>query len=393
MAFTESSTPFNGLSGPTCRHVIELLLRQVRGRPADWQDVIDTAWGEGLSCLLYKYLKDTNGQMPLKDGCRGGFEPRPYKYLEELRRGYLSTLIQNKYYFRELVRCLKAIDVPVILLKGAALLPVVYNDLGARSLVDFDILIQHKDLPEVTRCLVEQGYEQCGVSGPCVNRVCFKKRGEYVLPIEVHWHIDNATLPNLEKVSLERMWQTALPVEIEGHPSLIFAPHHQLLHLSVHALRHTYDRLILLYDMHLVIEHYRESLDWERLVKEAREFGLSRPVYYGLYLTRLFLNTNIPEHVMNQLRPLSLGLEERAFVYLVNRGIRRPGLQGLVHFAMCRGELKKMRFLWRIFFPPRDILAEVAAVDGTEVGVAHYFKAISWRLQCMWRLMGANGGG
>jgi len=36
-------------------------------------------------------------------------------YLEELKRGYLSTLIQNKYFFRELVRCLKAMDVPVIL--------------------------------------------------------------------------------------------------------------------------------------------------------------------------------------------------------------------------------------------------------------------------------------
>jgi len=380
--YSDFSTPFNGLSVPTCRHVLGLLLRQGRGRPAHWQEIIDTARGEGLSCVLYKHLKNDNDLLP-------------QEYLEELRREYFSTLAQHKYCFRELARCLKAMDVPVILLKGAALLPAVYNDLGGRPLLDFDILIHRRDLDKVTGRLVDLGYKSHGAYGPHVNSVSFISHEETVLPLEVHWHIENAMFPNFEMFKIERMWQAALPVKlavseanlIEDCQVLIFAPHHQLLHLTVHALRHHYDRLLLLYDIHKVIGHYGEGLDWETLVREAKEFHLTRPLFYGLYLTKLLMHTDVPQHVLDRLRPLSLGLEEKAFVYFINRGIRKPGLQYLVYFPMNQGVINKIRFLWRTFFPPRDILAEMEALDDSEVGIVHYLRCMSWRMQCVWRLM------
>lgn len=369
----EALSLLNGLSGSTWRHILGLMLRQGRGGPAYWQDMIDIARGEGVSLILYKGLKDRNGLVP-------------HGYLEGLKRDYSNVLIQNKYYFRELAHCLKAIDVPVILLKGAALLPVVYNDLGARSLLDFDILIRHKDLEEVTGGLRELDYEPHGILGPNVNRLTFVRQDRRTLPIEVHWHIENGTFPNLHRISLDKLWQEALPVEIEGYKSLILAPHHQLLHLSVHALRHTYDRLILMYDMHKVIGHY-EELDWDKLVREAREFYLTRPLYYSLYLTRRWMGTSIPQHVLDRLKPLSLGLEERVFLNLINKDTCKPGLQGLLYFAMCRGVKDKMWFLWQALFPPGDILAAVAGLDDTRIGTTHYLRGISWRLKCLWGLM------
>lgn len=369
---------------------------------------------EGLSLPLYKNLKASNGlvphgylkapagaihaeqvrlgrELPLRD--RNGLLPQ--EYLEELRRGYFSTLAQHKYCFRELVRCLKAMDVPVILLKGAALLPAVYNDLGARPLGDFDILIHRRDLDKVTGRLGDLGYKSHGVYGPHVNSVSFIRDEETVLPLEVHWHIENAMFPNFEMFKIERMWQAALPVKlvvseanlIEDYEGLIFAPHHQLLHLTVHALRHHYDRLILLWDIHQVINHYGGRLNWEELVREALEFRLSRPLFYGLYLTKLLMHTDVPQHVLDRLKPLSLGLEEKAFVYFINRGIHKPGLQYLVYFPMNQGVINKMRFLWRAFFPPRDILAEMEALDGSEIGIVHYLRCMGWRFKSAWKLI------
>ena len=343
-----------------------------------WRGIMKTAGREGLSPVLYKNLKDSNGLLP-------------QECLEELRRGYFSTLAQNKYYFRELVRCLKTMDVPVILLKGAALLPVVYNDLGARSIGDFDILIRRRDLGKVMGHLGDLGYKSHAVPGRYARNITFIRRGETGLPLEVHWHIENALFPNFEMFGMERMWQAALPVEIEGYKGLIFAPHHQLLHLTVHALRHAYDRLILLYDIHQVINHYGERLDWEKLVSEASECRLSRPLFYGLYLTKLLMNTDVPQHVLNRLRPLSLGLEERAFVYLINRGIRRPGLQYLVYFPMNRGVIKKMRFLWWAFFPPRDVLAEMEALGDSEIRTSHYLGCMGRRFKDAWKLVTRKG--
>ena len=342
--------------------------------PYDWRGLIKTARREGLSLILYKELKGRNGLLP-------------QEYLEDLRREYFLTLVQHKYCFRELVRCLKAVDVPVILLKGAALLPTVYNDLGAKPLMDFDILIHRKDLEKVTGRLDSLGYKPYGMAGPYVNRIILLNRDESVLSLEVHWHIENGMFPNLHRISLDKLWQEAIPVEIEGYRSLILAPHHQLLHLSVHALRHAYDRLLLLWDIHLVINHYRGQLDWEELVREALEFRLSRPLYYGLYLTKLLMHTDVPQHVLDRLRPLSLGLEEKAFIYFINRGIHKPGLQYLVYFPMNQGVINKMRFLWRTFFPPRDILAEMEALDGSEIGPVHYLRCMNWRFKSAWRLI------
>lgn len=354
--------------------------------PYDWRGIIEVARGEGLSLMLYKELKDRNGLLP-------------QEHLEELRRGYFSTLAQHKYCFRELVRCLEAMDVPVILLKGAALLPAVYNDLGERPLGDFDILIHHRDLDKVTGRLGDLGYKSHRGYGPHVNSVSFIRDEETVLPLEVHWHIENAMFPYFEAFNIERMWQSALPVKlvvsetnlIEDHQVLIFAPHHQLLHLTVHALRHHYDRLLLLYDIHKVIGHYGEGLDWETLVREAKEFHLTRPLFYGLYLTKLLMHTDVPQHVLDRLRPLSLGLEERAFVYFINRGVRKSGLQYLVYFPMNQGVINKMRFLWWAFFPSRDVLAEMEALDDSEVGIVHYLRCMSWRFKSAWKLITSRG--
>ncbi len=343
----------------------------------DWQDIIKTAGKEGLFTLLYKDLKGNNGLLP-------------QEYREKLRQEYFVTLAQNKYYFRELARCLKVVEVPVILLKGAALLPTVYGDLGERPLGDFDILIHHRDLERVKGRLGTLGYKPHGGSGLYVNSVYFMREDAPVLPLEVHWHVENSMFPNFDRFKIERMWQAAIPVEIEGCQGLIFAPHHQLIHLSVHALRHSYDRLLLLWDMHRVINYYGDRLDWEGLMKDASEFYLSRPLYYGLYLTKRLLNTDIPQHVLDRLRPRSLGIEERAFVYLINRGVREHGLQYLVYFPMNRGMSKKMKFFWWALFPPRGVLAEMEALDDSEIGVIHYLRCIVRRFKSSLRLLYAG---
>ncbi|MDI6761326.1 MAG: hypothetical protein QMD05_10915, partial [Candidatus Brocadiaceae bacterium] len=78
MTFTDFSTPFCGLSG---KYVLEagaihaeqvrlgweLPLRERGGHPAHWQDLIDTARGEGVSHILYKSLVGARCNVPLRD--------------------------------------------------------------------------------------------------------------------------------------------------------------------------------------------------------------------------------------------------------------------------------------------------------------------------------------
>ncbi len=54
---------------------------------------------------------------------------------------------------------------------------------------------------------------------------------------------------------------------------------------------------------------------------------------------------------------------------------------------MNQGVINKMRFLWRTFFPPRDILAEMEALDGSEIGIVHYLRCMAWRFKSAWKLI------
>jgi hypothetical protein len=349
-----------------------------------------------MSLLLYRQLSshDPGGHPPQVDLSlhEGSHPPQaelplhsPHPLpcgLEELRQLYSSNLGFNKCYFRELARCLKTIDVPVILLKGAALLPTVYNDLGVKSLVDFDLLIHHKDLGKISSLLADLGYKPCGGTGPYVNKTHFVRYGGPGLPLEVHWHVECGTFPNFEAFNMERFWRDAIPIRVEDYQGLALSPHHQLLHLSVHALRHSYLMLIYLWEMHAVINHYKEGLDWEELVREARELQLSRPIFYGLYLTRLFINTDLPQDVLDRLRPQDPNLGDRAFLHFIHRGIRRSGLQYLVYLSMCQGVADKLRFLRWSLLPPRDVLAEMSEdciEEGSEAGIIHYLRCLGRR--------------
>jgi hypothetical protein len=135
---------------------------------------------------------------------------------------------------------------------------------------------------------------------------------------------------------------------------------------------HSLGKLSFFCDIHEAIVFYQERLDWDRLIKESRKFGLDRLVYFALYFTNEFFPAKVPEGVLLKLRPERLYLYEKVFIHLVSNNYRLPGLSYLLHLSMNKGVIPKVSFIARTFFPPRRVIAQRCGVLQKKVGHRFY---------------------
>ena len=323
--------------------------------PPSWPEVLSTSQKEGLSFLLYKGMLKKGINMPLK-------------LRESLKQEYIYNWGRNVRILEELAALLPVLDNPVIVLKGAALLASVYENVGLRSLGDVDILVKPEDVSKIDKVLTQSGYRSDHKmrSYPVsnyLNSLVYGKNGSPLL-LHLHWHLVNNALPNYmyaEKIDMDKLWEDAIPLKVRQADVLCLAPHHQLLHLSEHAMKHSYNTLIHVWDIHQVINHGKEKLDWERVCRESGEFQLRSPLFYSLWLSKEYFGTCVPQEILESLRPRHSGAGEKIFSRLLRQGKRKEKLCWFFYFSNISTLQKKIKFVFRTIFPPIDVLSHMEA--------------------------------
>jgi len=248
----------------------------------------------------------------------------------------------------------------VILLKGAALLDDQYGGrVGLRPLGDIDLLLRPSDLPWVAGWLQRRGYAPVSSSSP------FFSRG--VVSFDLHtgivgseWVGRKARAFRLDPLTI---WREAKLREPADTTTLVLSPVHLRLQLAVHALKHSYSRLIWLVDLALVLR----DAPWPALLEYARASGALRPLAYAVSaLDWLLGRWEVPEAVRRELP--TLGRLERGFMRLVARrsGVETPG--ELIVALSIPGLVGKAAYLAELTFPRRHVLAR------------HYPLTASWLL-------------
>jgi len=355
---------------------IDLGVQEILHSDLNWGYVLKEALANGVSPLLYRNLKRINGDSITPD-----------EVIEELREIYFNTAASNIILLDGLGKVLKAFadeEIPVMVLKGAALLETVYRDIGLRPMADIDLLIKKEDLGRIDESLKRLGYsspynwsDYMDISTNLYLNTISYIRGQDTIPIHLHphWHIINTTVPTYTygaKIEMDRFWLEAREAMIAGVSSLTMAPHHLLMHLSEHILRHSYDRSILFCDIFEVINNYKDEIDWGSLIDDAVEFNLKKPVYYALYFTSKFLGAEIPKNVLAELKQLNLNYGERKVEALISKNRSFPELKYLIYLVMNERVTERIRFVWRSLFPPREMMAQRHALSTSEVSLFHY---------------------
>jgi hypothetical protein len=174
-----------------------------------------------------------------------------------------------------LVPALAAADVPVLLMKGAALATRLYPAASLRPMRDLDLLVRREHAMQAHDVLIGLGYTPAPERRPGAQLAfgterSYRRPGH--LPVELHWHVLNLTsYQHLAPAAW--FWQQAERVEIASAPAYVLRPTAQLLHLAAHlSLHHFEARGIWTHDIALLLSSWQ--IEPHLLQYAARQFAL-----------------------------------------------------------------------------------------------------------------------
>ncbi len=307
----------------------------------------------------------------------------------ELKDNLVEVWMINNQLYEELKRiipCFKEHNIETMLLKGIDLVSRVYLDIDLRPMADIDLLIRKQDLPKIEQALsplnylIYPGYRelQDKPTSLYLNAVVCKKLIPPFFSLHLHWHILNYTFyPGygyISNLNIDKIWQEAEPVQIGDVEVLRMVPEHLLLYLSEHHLKHAFDRTILLNDIDVLLKHYEGKLDWEKVINDALEFNLTRPLYFSLFLVSQILGTKVPESVFSKIKPKCISIFERKFIDSVLKGRHSPNFSFFVFLAMNRGIKGKLRFIFRTVFPDPRFVFQLKEIEDIKSNFLFYLR-------------------
>lgn len=340
----------------------------------DFDYFFDKACQEGVASIVYTVLNQPQFKAKLNS-----------EVLNKFSNTYYSNLSKNTLIFEESNRIFESLEknkVKALKLKGLFLAQEIYGNIALRPVSDLDIFIRKSDLISADKALTALGY----ISPPYFNDfLVFKsdfslnalvyrhsiKSGYF---IHLHWNLINTTWPIKSlaaKLSSEALFRTNYS-NVDG--DLILPPEQQLIYLAQHAFNHSFDRLLLLYDIALVLNYYHDKLDWDLLFKKAKEYGLILPVYYSfLAVSKIFhLKLNhFKELFLKELKPA-----DKMISSLFLNGQSNYWLSYLVYFYLQKGLKEKGSFILKTILPDKLVIAHDFNLSLNEVKPAHYLSRL-----------------
>ena len=237
----------------------------------------------------------------------------PATLLEAVREGTFLDLAYVMMLDGELARLSRAFAtrrLRLIVLKGPVLARTIYAHAGLRPYRDLDLLVHQEDEEAAVSTLVASGLveapyeaeEARRARGDVPHGAAFHRRfvSENCLA-QVELHVDPFQL-GLRTACEGDRWRRAVPVPgIEGILGLSASD--QIVHLSVHAHKHGFNRLIWLKDLDLLLRARPNEIDWDLVCEVAGREGVRASIWYSLHLARVLLAAPVSRNVLARLRP------------------------------------------------------------------------------------------
>jgi len=302
---------------------------------------------------------------------------------------YYHTVARNLFLNQEFFRILDTFSqehIPLIPLKGIALIQKIYPDMDGRYIGDIDLLVKPGDVLSSAKLLNELGYlnPSCYCFDPekpysaYLNSMPFSKPAKIPYFVHLHWHLLNATLPlSMYKIPMEEVWQSAGPERHQDKEMLMLDPPHLVVYLCVHAFKHSFNKISLFHDIEKAIELYEDRFDWKVISKVAADWGAALPLYYSLYLTSKILKADIPEHFLSTIKPKKTSKAGYRVVSSISED--KLGNHKLVYplyLDMLEGSSDKIKFMFLSVFPPPEQLRQIYSVNSKYLLFGYYLKRL-----------------
>ena len=201
------------------------------------------------------------------------------------------------------------LDIPVVLLKGAAYCALNNIAASGRVFNDIDILIPKASLESAEERMLGAGWIPTHLND--YDQRYYREWMHELPPME---HKNRSTVIDVHhtiipptsgiKLVAEKLFASALTVQ---DPKLSFfkvlGPEEMIIHSSCHLFFGEFHKgLRDLYDLHtLFSEHSAEAAFWERLLVRAEDLGLAQPVLDAINESRRLFGTKVPNLIVGKL--------------------------------------------------------------------------------------------
>ena len=267
---------------------------------SDWDLLVRQARSAGLLAQLQTLLNN-----------RGLMERVPEQPRRHLDWGHTVAerhTLAVQWEVTLIRKALAQLDVPIILLKGAAYVMAGLPSAQGRIFSDIDILVPKNDLNAVEAALMLHGWATTHHDAYDQH---YYRTWMHELPPMQHIRrmalldVHHAILPETAHLrpDSEKLRRAAIP--LDGYDKLLtLAPVDMVLHSATHLfhdgeLTHGLRDLL---DIHGLLHNFSTAPSfWPTLTRRAQELDLSRPLFYALRYANLLLHTPVPPETLVQL--------------------------------------------------------------------------------------------
>ncbi|MBU0718411.1 MAG: nucleotidyltransferase family protein [Planctomycetes bacterium] len=320
----------------------------------DWIAFVEDARGSGLAGLVLEHAARCRITLPTSTCDR----------LRHLATAVAAANLHLQSELTEIVRWFNEADVPVMLLKGAALNLTVYPRPDLRPMSDLDLLVRPGDAERALSLLQGHG---CRQGLELVRRDFFPEFYHEVelftgspRPARIDLHARPLRPLRVARIMPDdALWDDAQLVQVGDARAAIPRPEAMFIHLAAHAAYHGCARLLWLYDLKRVADAYRESLDWELVTRWAGRWRLSLSVLRALEGATEQFGPFAPSVVMDTLSEQPVSWQDRLVLAHAPRDAAAPISHVAVNLAFTPGLRFRLRYLLALLRAERPHLAEI----------------------------------
>lgn len=220
----------------------------------------------------------------------------PEEHATLLQKAYYGTLAYNLFLkdtVEDLTASASEAGIPVMLLKGIALLYILYPNPALRPMADIDLLIPRKALKGMEALLKEKGFIRKPGGEPPHHRSYLHRSGRPL--IEVHLRLQATEYSLIPFESLSPYLQT---LSLGSGKVLVFPPSLQVLNALLHSAVHRFVVVHSIMDGAWLLDRY--PVDWSFICRLAVQWRAAGLLYAGL-LSAQDWGLPIPETLPDQL--------------------------------------------------------------------------------------------
>lgn len=307
-----------------------------------------------------------------------GFDPRRDETVElrvpslqdrpstEHRRADSYESIRNIHMMHLLKRIAARFNdaqVPLLVLKGAALNLTLYDRPDARPMGDLDLLVKPGHVDRAFGLLEMLG---CLRGEPLVREDFFPRfyyESDYtagsIFKVKIDLHVRPfRPLRYSQLVPADALWERAEPVPVGRATVLIPSADDMLMHLATHSAIHGNSRAMWLRDIKLWADARQELIDWDRFLATVKAWRLVLPVRQAMQRTERDFGRVCPPAVRQALSRMRANWRDRLALHQAPRDADHPIAHVLVNALCTPGWRFCLAYVLAVLLPDRKHMGE-----------------------------------